>query len=111
MHHHDPFRIRYRLRPDGVYQRREMHFLSTECVAYSLCQEAVLEVDAAVIPVFGRLREATWQSGRGQEPARARAREPVAGCRLRKPLRRFCELGFGILVVSDIFSPVSVTRQ
>jgi hypothetical protein len=27
--------------------------------AYSLCQETVLEIDAAMIPVSGRLRETT----------------------------------------------------
>jgi len=36
-----------------------MHVPSTECIANSPCQETVLEIDAAMIPVSGRLRETT----------------------------------------------------
>ena len=57
MHYQNPFRIR--VRRDELYQERELHVPSLECGAYSLCQETVLEIDAAMILVSGRLRETT----------------------------------------------------
>ena len=57
MHYQDPFRIR--VRSAELYQKREMRVPSMERGAYSLCQETVLEIDAAMILVSGRLRETT----------------------------------------------------
>lgn len=81
MHYQDPFRIRYRLRLDEIYQKREMHVPSMERGAYLLRQETVLEIDAAMILVSGRLGNTLGfpgDSAAAATPAAAGARAPVA---------------------------------